>query len=375
MRGSLRDLADIKRALDESAIVAITDHAGVITYVNDKFCEISGYTRDELLGNTHRLVNSGYHPRPFFEEMWRTIGAGKVWRREIRNRKKDGGHYWVHTTIVPFLDDGGRPYKYVAIRTDITERIQAEEKLQQAQDALMVQKLFAERLSALAALAGGIAHELNQPLSSIRVYAETLEEMIRRGTPPEPVRLSQTMAKIMRQVDRASRVIMHMRDFASEQTDRSVTVIELRHLVNSVLELIGEQLKNHGIACLNEVEPGVRIRANFNRMEQVLINLLSNSKDSIDEKADAQVKVVRLTSSQANGQVVLAVRDSGQGIPETVRPHLFEPFVTTKGPNRGTGLGLSICIGILRDYDASIRLAYSGPDGTEFHLVFPRVNG
>ena len=122
----LQELSAFKLGLDEAAIVAITDTKGVMTYVNDRFCYISGYSRDQLIGNTHRLVNSGYHPRSFFQDMWRTIGQGKIWRGEICNRTKNGGVYWVDSTIVPFLDSEGRPFQYLAVRFDITARKLAE---------------------------------------------------------------------------------------------------------------------------------------------------------------------------------------------------------------------------------------------------------
>ncbi|MBV6623362.1 MAG: GAF domain-containing protein [Rivularia sp. (in: Bacteria)] len=127
----IQELSDFKFALDQSAIVAITDTAGAITYVNDRFCDISGYSRDELIGKTHRILNSGYHPRSFFKDLWANIASGKIWRGQICNRNKNGSLYWVESTLIPFLDEQGQPFQYLAIRFDVTGRKEAEQTIRQ----------------------------------------------------------------------------------------------------------------------------------------------------------------------------------------------------------------------------------------------------
>lgn len=148
LKKSMQELIDIKFALDESSIVAITDSTGTITYINEQFSQISKYPKEELLGQDHRILNSGYHPNSFFKEMWKTIGSGNVWKGEIRNRAKDGTFYWVDTTIVPFMNDKGKPYQYLAIRYEITERKRVEQELQKMMTTIIdVQEEERKRLS------------------------------------------------------------------------------------------------------------------------------------------------------------------------------------------------------------------------------------
>lgn len=177
LKDVLKELADIKLALDESSIVAITDYKGIITYVNDKFCQISKYSQDDLIGKTHRIINSGYHPRSFFQDMWETISEGEVWEGEIKNKAKDGSYYWVKTTIVPFFDDEENIYQYVSIRTDITARKQAEEELKHALKELADIKFALDESSIVAVTdANGVITNVNQKFCDISQYRR--EELI-----------------------------------------------------------------------------------------------------------------------------------------------------------------------------------------------------
>ncbi len=170
LRGALKDLADRQLALDSHSIVAVTDPRGRITYTNDKFCAISKYSREELLGQDHRILNSGYHSKAFMRDLWTTIGGGAIWSGELRNRAKDGSIYWVATTIVPFLGDDGTPSQFIAIRTDISQRKRAEELAEQR--ALEVEAAARIKGEFLA----NMSHEIRTPMNGIIATADLMSE-------------------------------------------------------------------------------------------------------------------------------------------------------------------------------------------------------
>jgi PAS domain S-box-containing protein len=212
---SVRRLEEMRYALDQAAIVATTDHRGIITYANDKFCEISKYSREELLGQDHRIINSGYHPKEFIRELWRTIAQGRVWRGEIRNRAKDGSIYWVDTTIVPFLDERGKPWQYLAIRSDITQRKAAEEQLR-AQAAL----------TQLGQLAAVVAHEVRNPLAGLRGSLQILASRL-----PDDMRERSIIGTMIDRIDSLNAKVEDLLAFA-RPTPPTLQSVDLREVLS-----------------------------------------------------------------------------------------------------------------------------------------------
>ena len=185
--------------LNASSIIAFTDTTGRITYVNDKFCKISGYERHELIGKTHSLVNSGYHPKNFFKDMWATISSNRIWEGELCNKAKDGTFYWVHTTIVPMTDVNGRIEQYGAIRHEITQRKTAEQA-----------SIQSARLASLGEMSGSIAHEINNPVGIIQGKASQLLKLIHAGKFTSEKGIAQ-LEKVVSEAERIAKIIHGLR--------------------------------------------------------------------------------------------------------------------------------------------------------------------
>jgi two-component system CheB/CheR fusion protein len=344
--GQMKQLADIKHALDQSAIVATTDVSGRITYANDKFCAISQYSRQELLGQDHRIINSGLHPKSFFRDMWQTIARGHVWHGQFRNRAKDGHYYWVDTTIVPFLNDRGKPYQYISIRYDITERKTAEERLREQ-----------AALARLGQMAGVVAHEVKNPLAGIK---GAIQIMMSRRPPGDPDLT--VMGDIIQRIDALNELVQDLLVFSRPRPLR-LEPVELRLLL---LDTIGA-LRQDPTGELVQVDiegPDVSLTGDSPLLRSTFLNLLMNAAQAMGGRGTVRIRLLRM----ADGCRV-EIHDTGPGIPVDLRDRIFEPFFTTKA--RGGGLGLPIAQRTIELHGGTIAVACPPEGGTLVSLTLP----
>ena len=339
-------LADVNDAIDQSAIVAKTDQTGRITDVNDKFCEISKYSREELLGQDHRILNSGFHPKEFIATLWQTIANGRIWRGEIRNRAKDGSIYWVDTTIVPFLDARGKPYQYMAIRYEITERKRQEELLRE-QAALA-------RLGAMAAV---VAHEVKNPIAGIRGALQVIESRM-----PAEQRDRAVMGDIIARLDELNGIVEDLLVFArprqirAEAVDLQAVVWRTADLIRRDPSLASVEIRITGRCSIVQADP--------EQLQIVFQNILMNAAQAMDGRG-----AIDVTMSNGDGCCRMAIADQGPGMPVDVREKAFDPFFTTK--HRGTGLGLPIAKRIIDAHGGEICIDTPGAGGTVVTLLLP----
>lgn len=365
---SLKELADIKFALDQSTIVAITDQRGIINYVNDEFCRISRYPREELLGQDHRIINSAYHPKEFIRELWTTIGAGQVWKGELRNRAKDGSIYWVDTTIVPFLNSEGKPYQYVAIRHDITQTKLAEAQV--LRQAAELQR--AAQLSFVGELAAGLAHEIKNPLAGIQGAVDIL---IRRREKNDPER--EALEGMRHEVERIDSTVRALLDRARPRLV-SIRTVSLPEIVGRAVSLARAQLSRAAaddgrvtVVFDPPAEP-LTIQIDPAQIEDAVLNLIINAIEAVDGDGQVRIRVARFQNDQATDledEAIIEVSDNGGGIREEDLMRIFNPFFTTR--SAGTGLGLPAVRRIAGAHGGTVEAKSVVGKGSMFTLHLP----
>lgn len=288
LRESLQMLSDLKFALDESSIVAMTDSQGRITYVNDRFCHISKFSRDELIGQDHRIINGGFHDKTFMRDLWRTINRGQVWRGEIKNRAKDGSYYWVDTTIVPFLGDDGRPYQFLAIRNEITKQKDTEEALQfMITQVMNIQENERKRFSR--ELHDGIG----QSLFSLVIQ---LDQLIAAGHSPEE---HESLRKIV------TGIMEEVRGLAWEMRP---SVLDDLGVVPALRTYIDNYSRHYGMSIHFECTLKKRLDVNT---ETTIYRIIQEALTNIAKYADVSEASVWVLDE--HDEVLVTIRDEGTG--------------------------------------------------------------
>lgn len=359
------DFHQLNAALNSSSLVSSTDIQGVIIEANSNFCKLSGYSRHELIGKTHRIVNSGYHSKQFFASMWSTIKSGKAWTGDIQNRAKGGSIYWVRSLITPISNFNNEIERFLSVRFDVSSIYEKESALKAANLELEFEKARGIRnakLASLGEMSAGIAHEINNPLTIIGSTARILPRYVN-----DPDKIAQKVKTIEASVERMAKIVRGLKKFSRTSPNSDMKIHKLESIIQESTTLIESKSNTEGVP--------VHFKASFDgfifcdeiEIQQVMINLISNAIDAVRSLDDRWVNI-ELCSEE--GRAVVYVRDSGKGIPREIVDKLFLPFFTTKDVGDGTGLGLSIVKGILDAHSASIEVKTEVPN-TCFEVKFP----
>ena len=336
---TLQLLQAYERAIDANIISSITDTRGVILSVNSKFCETSKYSAEELVGQNHRIVNSGFHSKAFFSTMWRTIAAGHVFHAEIRNKAKDGSYYWVDTVIVPIKNIDARITHYLSLRTLITARKNQERRKDEQHRTLEESFSDLEKLDqAKDAFIATLSHELRTPLTSILGWSRVLQA---GGNDEETVAIA--IESIEQSAKAQSRLIEDLLDVSRiilQKLEIERHPLDLTEVVRRAADMMRPVAEAKGLELMLELPAGaVVIDGDSARLQQVVLNFLTNAI-----KFTPAGGRITLDVKQLQRHVEISVSDTGQGISAALLPHLFQRYQQGKGSVAKGGLGLGLAI-------------------------------
>lgn len=366
LKQQLLQIENLQSSLDNSSIVAITDKDGTITYVNKKFCDISKYSKEELIGQNHCILKSGFHNAEFYQNIWKTISSGKIWQGDIKNKAKDGTFYWVRTTITPFIGKDGKPAQYIAVRTDVTELYAQKDTIEsQFQELKKTDGQKDEFISM-------ISHELKSPIFPIIGYCDLLRE-------PElsknfNILHFEALDEITSNAERLRRITEGLLDVNRIYMKKIPYKIEKFSLAKFATRIAKEHahlMKEKQIEFyVLPVEDQI-IESDEQRLMQVIGNIIRNAVDFVPNK-DGKITVNIRSKS---GHITFSVKDNGVGISKENQDELFAPFYQVDSSatrkHGGAGLGLAICKGIVEDLGGKIWVESDAGKGSTFFFSVP----
>jgi len=373
--GFFRDTTKRRKAEEERILLAaaiehasesvlITDLNGSIQYVNPICEEITGYLKDELIGQNPGIFQSGKHERSFYQSLWANLNQGRMWKGHFVNKRKDGSLYEEDATISPVINEAGKITNYVAVKRDATEDIRREKQLRQAR-----------KMEAIGTLAGGIAHDFNNILSAVIGYSEIALDRIQNDE-----KLKDHLQEILNAGVRARDLVKQILTF-SRQSEQEMQPVKVKLIVKEVLKLLRASLPAT-IEIRQTIESDGIVMADPTQIHQILMNLCTNAAHAMRQKGgllSVSLTDLQVTASMADRYPgaapgpyqVLAVGDTGHGMSADVVEKIFDPFFTTKAKEEGTGMGLSVVDGIVKGHGGLITVESEPGKGTKFQVYFP----
>jgi PAS domain S-box-containing protein len=342
--------------------IVITDRDGVILWVNSAFTALTGYSAEETVGKTPRILNASRQDRAFYENMWSTILSGRVWHGEMVNRRRDDTLYTESQTITPVRNAQGTVSHFIAIKLDVTALRQTEANLEHQRETLYQ----SEKLAAMGQLLAGVAHELNNPLAVVIGQAYLLSQRVAEGP------LSKRVGTLITAAERCGRIVRNFlalaRQFPPERQP-----VSLNQVVQEGVELLGYSLRVDSVkVVLDLAEDLPTLWADAHQLHQVVVNLVGNAHHAMRQVPGPLRRLTLSTRPWPDGGGVrLDVADTGPGVPPEIQRRIFEPFFTTKAPGQGTGLGLSLCQGIVGSHSGRMGLESAAGQGAHFWVDLP----
>ena len=348
--------------------IMITDLTGTIQYCNPAFSKVTGYSKEETIGQNPRLLRSDKHDPAFYGQMWATIMQGQVWSGHLTNRRKDGSLYEEDATISPIRGTSGVLSGFVAVKRDVTERLRLEDLLRQAQ-----------KMESVGRLAGGVAHDFNNLLTVINGYSDLLLKRLNATDP-----FQSYIGHIREAGERATSLTKQLLAFSRKQVIEP-RVLDLNDLIRESTPML-RRLIGEDISLETRLDESLgQVTADPDQIHQVIINLAVNARDAMPDGGRLDISTANIELDRANeavvgptrnpgSYVVMTVADNGGGMDETTRQHLFEPFFTTKESGKGTGLGLAMVYGIIQQSGGWVDVWSEVNAGASFAIYLPRID-
>ncbi|MEA1914570.1 MAG: PAS domain-containing sensor histidine kinase [Campylobacterota bacterium] len=354
-------LQQYKEAIENSNIVSKTDTEGIITFVNEQFCKISGYTKKELLGKNHNIVRHPDVPDTTFTRLWDTIQAKKTYTATVKNQAKDGSVFYVNTTVTPILDEDGNIVEYIAIRYDVTTEKLLQKDLEEKQKLLFLQS----RHASLGQMLANIAHQWRQPLTELNLSLFNMKKVLLNHNEEN---INEYYAQSKQIIKHMSQTIDDFSDFFKPQKNKQLFYLD--EAIDDALKILKQTVQNENISIIKHYA-SVQVDGVSNEFSQVLINLIQNSKDAFIAN-NINNRCIEIGIEKTHDSNVIVFQDNAGGIQGNILDHLFEPYISTKHASVGTGLGLFMSQMIVQNSLNGMIKVSNKNDGAQFLITIPQ---